>query len=132
MAYIKFKELTQYFNFYKKLDTKDLPKYVTDYLSHGEKIEAAYSTYRDKCLLTDRKILLFDQRGLFGKTKKIHFFPYGSISSSAISYQENSVTIMLTMDSGYQLRLNFVKMTPEDKTELRQHYFKMIEKIGEQ
>ena len=29
MAYIKYKELTKYFNFNKELDVKELPSYVT-------------------------------------------------------------------------------------------------------
>lgn len=129
MAYIKYKELTQYFNFYKKLDLNHLPSYINDYLEDKEVINAVYSTYRDKCVFTDKKIILFDQKGLFGKTKKIHFFPYKSISSSAIEYKETQTAILLSMDSGYQLRLNFVKMTPSDKSELRKIYFKMIEKV---
>lgn len=129
MAYIKLKELAQYFNFYKKLDINNLPKYVLDYLETNEKIYAGYATYRDKCIFTDKKILLLDCRGLFGKTKKIHIFPYRSISSSAIEYSGSKTAILLSMDSGYQLRLNFVKMSAEDKTELRKIYFKLIENI---
>lgn len=129
MAYIKYKELTQYFNFYKKLDLNQIPSYIGDYLEDKEIINAVYSTYRDKCVFTDKKIILFDQKGMFGKTKKIHFFPYKSISSSAIEYKETKTAILLSMDSGYQLRLNFVKMNPADKTELRKIYFKMIEKV---
>ena len=40
MAYIKYKELTKYFNFSKELDIDNLPNYVTDYLKDNEKIEA--------------------------------------------------------------------------------------------
>lgn len=131
MAYIKYKELAHYFNFYKQLDTATLPKYVTDYLGKDEKINAVYSTFRDKCLFSDRKIVLFDRRGgLFGIFEnKIHMFPYKNISSSAIVYKRNSVTLLFTMNSGYQLKLNFVKMKPEDKSYIRQVYTKMIENI---
>lgn len=130
MAYIKYKELTQYFNFNKKLDTNKLPSYVTDYLKDGEVINAAYATMRDKCVFTDRKLVLFDVRGLFGKVKRIHFFPYSSISSSAIEYHNTRVSIMMSMDSGYQVKINFVNLTPEGKTDIRKVYFKMIEKIN--
>ncbi len=130
MAYVKYKELTQYFNFNKKLDTDKLPNYVTDYIKEGEVINAAYATTRDKCVFTDRKLILFDVRGIFGKTKRIHFFPYKSISSSAIEYHEASVSIMMSMDSGYQVRINFVNLTPEGKSDIRKVYFKMIEKIN--
>ena len=129
MAYIKFKELTHYFNFYKELDLGQLPEYVYHYMSKGEEIYAVYSTLRDKCIFTDKKIILFDRKGTFGITKKIHFFPYKNISSSAILFKKTSVAILLTMDSGYQLRLNYVKMNPESKAHIRKVYYKMIEKI---
>jgi len=129
MAYIKFKELTHYFNFYKELDLGQLPEYVYHYMSKGEEIYAVYSTLRDKCIFTDKKIILFDRKGTFGITKKIHFFPYKNISSSAILFKKTSVAILLTMDSGYQIRLNYVKMNPESKAHIRKVYYKMIEKI---
>ncbi len=128
MAYVKYKELAQYFNFSKKMDINNLPKYVTDYISQDEHISAIYATMRDKCVFTDKKIILFDQRGL-GGTKKIHFFPYKSISSSAILYKRKKTSLLFSFDSGYQLKLNFVNMHPQDKTDLRKIYFSMIEKI---
>ena len=45
MAYIKYKELTKYFNFSKEIDAKDLPGYVTAYLDDREKIFKAYKTF---------------------------------------------------------------------------------------
>lgn len=129
MAYIKFKELTHYFNFYKELDLGQLPEYVYQYLSKGEEIYSVYSTQRDKCLFTDKKIILFDRKGTFGLTKKIHFFPYKKISSSAIVFKNTSVYMLFTMESGYQLRLNFVKMTPEGKGHIRKVYYRLIEQI---
>ncbi len=131
MAYIKYKELTQYFNFYKELDVSKLPTYVTDYLEEGETPFVAYGTVRDKFVLTDRKIVLFDVRGIRGKCKRIHFFPLVSISSTALDFRPNQVAILLSMDSGYQLRLNFVKMLAQDKTKLRSVYMHLIHKISE-
>ena len=129
MSYIKFKELTNSFNFFKELKKEELPRYVIDYLDKGEKIWAAYATFRDKCIFTNKKILLFDQRGIFGKTKKIHYFPYGSISSSAIEYRTSKVIFHFSMNSSYQLKLSFVKLTPEDKKKLRVLYSNMLEEI---
>ncbi len=131
MAYIKYKELTQYFNFYKELDIQQLPNYVTDYLEEGEVPYVAYGTIRDKFVLTDRKIILFDVRGFRGKCKRIHFFPLLSISSTALEFKANQVAILLSMDSGYQLRLNFVKMLAEDKTKIRSVYMHLIHCISE-
>lgn len=131
MAYIKYKELTQYFNFYKELDIKDLPNYVTDYMEDGEVPFVAYGTYRDKFVLTNKKIILFDVRGIRGKCKRIHFFPLLSISSTALEFKSKSVAILLSMDSGYQLRLNFVNMFAQDKTKLRLIYMHLIHSIVE-
>lgn len=131
MAYIKYKELTQYFNFYKELDINNLPTYVTDYMEDGEAPFVAYSTVRDKFVLTNKKIILFDVRGIRGKCKRIHFFPLLSISSTALEFKTNKVSILLSMDSGYQLRLNFVNMLAQDKTKLRLIYMHLIHSIVE-
>lgn len=131
MAYIKYKELTQYFNFYKELDIKSLPNYVTDYLEDGEVPFVAYGTMRDKFVLTNKKIILFDVRGVLGKCKRIHFFPLLSISSTALEFKTKQVAILLSMDSGYQLRLNFIKMLAQDKTKIRSVYMNLIHRISE-
>lgn len=132
MAYIKFKELTHYFNFYRELDKDKLPEYINHYISKGEEIEAVYSNNMDKCLFSDKKIILFDCYGLFENSllpKKIHFFPYKNISSSAILFRRKSVVIYITMNSGYQFRLNFVHMEANDKSRIRETYYKLIERI---
>ena len=131
MAYIKFKELTHYFNFDRKIEVKDLPDYTHHYVSKGEEILIAYATRRDKCLFTNRKIILFDRKDVLGGKKKIHFFPYKHISSTAIVFKRDSVNILLTMDSSYQVNLSYVKMSAADKTEIRKVYYQMVEKIEE-
>ncbi len=130
MAYIKFKEMTRYFNFYRELDLSEMPEYVTHYLSKGEEVHAIYCTKLDKCVFTDRKLILFDLKHFLGTVKKIHFFPYQKISSSAILFKKKSAAVLLTMESGYQVRLNFVNMNSEEKTHFRKIYYKMIEKIN--
>lgn len=129
MAYIKYKELTQYFNFYKELDINNLPNYVTDYIGENEKILIGYGTARDKFILTDNKIILFDVRGITGKNKRIHFFPILSISSCAIDFKVNRLCLLLSLDSGYQLRLNFTNMDPANKTKMRTFFTEIVNKI---
>ena len=58
MAYIKYKELA-YCKFSKKIDIKELPKFVFDYVDQDEQIWCSYSSFRKKLLLTDRKIIIF-------------------------------------------------------------------------
>lgn len=128
MSYIKYKELA-YCNFSKIVNPKDLPSFVFDYVEPEEEIWAAYSSYRKKLVLTDKKIIIFVQKGLFGKSKKIHFFPYSNISSSAIEYKDYSTSLLFSMDSGYQLTLTISNTGPNDKTNIRQIYFKLMEKV---
>ena len=108
MAYVKYKELTKYFNFNKEIEIKYLPTYVTDYLDEKETVYKAYKTLRDK---------------------KIHIIPYKSISSGAILFKVNSAAIFLSFDSGYKMRLNFVKLDPKEKTELRKLYSKIMNSV---
>ena len=129
MAFIKYKELA-YVRFWKKIDREELPSFVFDYLEPNEIIWISYSSARKKCLLTNKKMILFAQKGIFGKTKKVDFFPYVNISSSAIEYKDSTTSLLFSMDSGYQLTIMISKMNAEDKTELRKIYFQMMEIIG--
>ena len=128
MAYVKYKELTKYFNFNKELEIDSLPSYVTDYLDKEEKIYKAYKTNRDKGIFTDKRMILFDVNPLSG-SKKVHIIPYKSISSGAILFKFNSGAILLSFDSGYQLKLNFVHLSSTDKTELRKLFSYIFEKV---
>lgn len=130
MSYIKYKELA-YCNFSKKIDIKDLPAFVFDYVEKDETIWCSYTSMRKKLVLTDKKIIIFVQTGILGKTKKIHFFPYVNISSSAIEYRNSSTSLLFSMDSGYQLTITIHNTDAAAKTEIRQTYFKLIDQIDD-
>ena len=125
MAYTKLKELTKYFDFNKEIDIKDLPKYTLDYVDKNETVYKAYKTFRDKAIFTDKRMILFDVDPIF-LTKKIHIIPYHSISSGAVLFKKTSGSILLSLDSGYQMRLDFIKLNPNEKTELRNLYSMMM------
>ncbi|MBE6158392.1 MAG: PH domain-containing protein [Firmicutes bacterium] len=122
MAYMKTKEITKYFYFYKELDIKELPKYVTDYIDSDEKILCAYATRRDKGVFTDKKILLFDVKGLSLTSKQIHTIPYNSVSSLAVMFDLSRAELIFYLDSGYPLVLKFRNMNGEAKGKLRVLY----------
>ncbi len=128
MAYVKYKELTKYFNFNREINIEELPKYVTDYVEEKETIYKAYKTQRDKALFTTKRMILFDVDPIF-QTKKIHIIPYHSISTGAVCFKRNNGSILLSFDSGYQLKLNFVRMNASEKTELRKLYSMMMNYI---
>ena len=130
MAYIKYKELTKYYNFSKEIDIRDIPNDVYSYIENGEQILIAYSTMDDMFLLTNYKLIVIDSSGLLFKKQKIHFFPFVRISSSAIEFSKGKAAIHLSMDSGYQVRLNFVKLSHDGQERIKRVYMKMIETVS--
>lgn len=122
MAYIKYKEITKYFNFSKIVDISLLPKYTTDYIFEDEKILAAYKTHRDYGVFTDKKIVLFDNTSLTISRKQVYIIPYQSISSCSVIFKSSSGEMSLFMNSGYPVRLKFINMSSEAKYKLRVLY----------
>jgi len=125
MAYIKYKELTKYFDFKTEVDINKLPEYTIEYVKEGEKILGAYKTHRDHGVFTDKTMILFD-RDIIGSYKKIHIIPYKSISTSAICFKPGRAEILLSLDSGYQMRIVFVNMNHDKKERLKVIYKTMM------
>ena len=126
MAYAKFKELTKYFDFKAEVPTSRLPEYTTEYVRKDEEILLGYKTHRDHAIFTNKTMILFD-RDKVGTYKKIHMIPYKSISTSAICFKPGKAEILLSLDSGYQMRINFVNMNHEKKEHLKVVYKTMME-----
>ena len=126
MAYAKFKELTKYFDFKAEVPTSRLPEYTTEYVRKDEEILLGYKTHRDHAIFTNKTMILFD-RDIVGTYKKIHMIPYRSISTSAICFKPGKSEILLSLDSGYQMRINFVNMNHEKKEHLKVVYKTMME-----
>lgn len=133
MAYIKYKELTGYFNFSKKVEIEQLHNDILPYFTDDEKILVAYSTGvvsgQDLFVLTSKKIMVVDNKGFLLKKKTVHFFPFSTISSSAIEFKNKHVAILLSMDSGYQVRLNFINLSSVERNNIQKMYMTMIESI---
>lgn len=80
MAYIKFKELTKYFDLKTEVKIENLPEYTTEYVDSSERIALAYKNSKDYAVFTDKRLILFDRDTLAVYYKKIHVIPYVSIS----------------------------------------------------
>lgn len=115
MTYTKFRKITKHFNFSRVLEKKELPAYARQYIKN-EQILTSYKTERDHGIFTDKKIILFDNKGM---NKHIYTVPYKSISILAVTFKEESATLNLYMDSGYPISLKFVNMNSIDKLRLR-------------
>lgn len=126
MAYIKFKELTKYFDFKTEVYENDLPDYTKEYVSDKEKILIGYKNSKDYVVFTDKKMILFDRDTLAVYYKKIHIFPYTSISSSAINFKPGKVELLFSFDSGYQLHIDFNDMNHDKKNTIKKVYITMM------
>ena len=122
MAYIKFKELTKYFDLKNEVKEEDLPEYAKEYIEDNEKIILSYKNSKDYAVFTDKKVVLFDRDTLAVYYKKIHIIPYKSISTSAINFKPGKVELLFSLDSGYQIHLNFINMNHEKKENIKVVY----------
>ena len=119
MAYIKFKELSKYFDFKVEVKEENLPEYAKEYVEDKEKIILSYKNSKDYAVFTNKKIILFDRDVLAMYYKKIHIIPYCSISTSAINFKPGKVELLLSLDSGYQFHLNFIDMNHDKKENIK-------------
>lgn len=127
MAYIKFKELSKYFDFKTEVYEDKLPDYTKEYVEDNEHIVIGYKNSKDYVVFTDKKMILFDRDTLAVYYKKIHIIPYVSISTSAINFKPGKVELLFSFDSGYQLHVNFIDMN-HDKKEVLKKVYKMMMK----
>lgn len=126
MAYIKFKELTKYFDFKMEILPKNLPNYVIEYLHSDEEMILGYKNNRDYILFTTERMYLFDRDIAGMYYKKIHIIPYRSISSGAINFKPGKAELLFSLDSGYQMHINFTNMDHDKKENLKQIYIIMF------
>ncbi|AEV70302.1 PH domain-containing protein [Acetivibrio clariflavus] len=56
-----------------------IPDDVSELLVDGEVAVAAYKTFRDSAIFTDRRLIVRDAQGLTGKKVEIYSLPYSSI-----------------------------------------------------
>jgi len=122
MAYIKFKELTKYFDFKIEVSFDDLPDYVKEYINQKERYVMAYKNSKDYVVFTDKRLILFDRDPMGVYYKKIHIIPYDSISSSAINFKPGKVELLYSLDSGYQMHINFIDMNHDKKENIKAVY----------
>ena len=126
MSYIKFKELSKYFDFKTEVGAMDLPDYTKEYVEDNETILMGYKNSKDYVVFTDKKMILFDRDTLAVYYKKIHIIPYRSVSTSAINFKPGKVELLFSFDSGYQLHVNFIDMNNDKKENLKKIYKTMM------
>lgn len=122
MAYIRYKEVTRNFNFTKALDLESIPTYVKDYVYDDEALLAIYKVGKDHGVITDKKIVLFDNSQSFGTRKEMTTIPYSAITAHSVIFHSSSAEIYLLLKTGNPLLLKFSNMDNIDKLRLRLLY----------
>ncbi|MCJ7858269.1 PH domain-containing protein [Corynebacterium kalidii] len=57
-----------------------VPEDIGPVLVHGERPIAAYKTFRDSAVFTDRRLIVRDAQGLRGKKVEMYSLPYSAIN----------------------------------------------------
>lgn len=122
MAYIRYKAVTKDFNFTKSLDLNNIPSYGKDYIYDDEKALAVYQIGKDIGIITDKKIILFDNSTSFGARKEITTIPYHVITAHSIIFHASSIEIYLLLETGNPLLLKFKDLKDADKYKIRLLY----------
>lgn len=125
MAYIRYKEVAKHFNFTKVLDVESIPSYVKDYVYDDEILLAVYKVGKDHGIITDKKIVLFDNKA----HKEITTVPYKSVTAHSVIFHSFSAEIYLLLETKNTILLKFADMEDVDKLRLRLLYNAMSASI---
>jgi hypothetical protein len=89
-----------------------IPNDVNDLLVEGEVAVAAYKTFRDSAIFTNKRLIVRDAQGLTGKKVEIYSLPYSSINmwstESAGKLFDLSAEVELWTRAG-QIKVNLQK-----------------------
>lgn len=112
MAYIKFKPLTPTMQFNRMVTVEELDKELLGLIDKSETVQFAFSSGRDYGVLTDRRIIISDRKGVRGFRRKFYSILYDSISTYNLDIHNFDTTIEMSVDSGYIIILSFYKPIP--------------------
>ncbi len=112
MAYMKFKPLTAELNYTSVVGVDEIEPELAQLIDKSEDIFIVCKATRDLVILTSKRIMILDRKGVRGFRRQIYSIPYGSVSTYSIDIHNFNTAIELITDSGYQLVLTFSKPIP--------------------
>ncbi|MDD3241654.1 MAG: PH domain-containing protein [Bacilli bacterium] len=112
MAFMKLKPLTETLRLDKIVDRDNLPVEILSLLEKDEKVKYSFSAVRDYVVITDKRIIIEDKKGLRGFRRSFYTVLYNSISVYYIDVKDFDCTINIIINSGHNLSLNFYKPIP--------------------
>lgn len=88
-----------------------IPQDVSALLVQGESAVAAYKTFRDMAIFTNKRLIVRDAQGLTGKKVEIYSLPYSSINmwstENAGGFLDSSAEVELWTRAGHiKVKLN--------------------------
>ena len=82
-----------------------VPDDVTALLVNGEEAVAAYKTFRDSAIFTNKRLIVRDSQGLTGKKVEVYSLPYSSIlmwsTENAGSFLDVNAEVKLWTKAGH-------------------------------
>ncbi len=109
MAFIKFKPLASSFYFHSKISISEIKEEMNFYITDNEKVFSVYRSKRDMLVLTDKRIILIDKKGISGFRRSIYGINYSSVSAHELSVREFDSKLILAVDTGHTVIMNFSK-----------------------
>lgn len=112
MAYVKFKPLTAELNYTSVVSKDEIEPELIQLFDPMEEVFIVCKATRDLVVLTNKRIMILDRKGVRGFRRQIYSVMYRSISTYSIDIHNFNTAIELITDSGYQLVLTFSKPIP--------------------
>lgn len=89
-----------------------IPEDVNDLLVEGEVAVAAYKTFRDSAIFTNKRLIVRDAQGITGKKVEIYSLPYSSINmwstENAVKFLDFNAEVELWTRAGH-IKVNLKK-----------------------
>lgn len=102
-----------------------IPKDVENLLVEGENAIAAYKTFRDSAIFTNKRLIIRDSQGLTGKKTEIYSLPYTSIFMWST---ENTGVIDFSSEVELWTRVGHIKIKLSKGVDVRK-FDKLIAKL---
>ncbi|NLY71318.1 MAG: PH domain-containing protein [Clostridiales bacterium] len=93
-----------------------IPDDVKDLLVTGEEAVAAYKTFRDSAIFTNKRLIVRDAQGITGKKVEIYSLPYSSINMWST---ENAGTIDFNAEVELWTRAGRIKINLKKGVDIR-------------
>lgn len=94
-----------------------IPGDVMEVLIDGEQAVAAYKTFRDSAVFTDKRLIVRDAQGITGKKAEIYSLPYSAINM----WSSENAGGVLDRDAEFELwtRAGHIKVKLHKKLDIR-------------